>query len=160
MIHQSKDQRDVPTQIRHLLQSPKGRDLLIKATERKKHPVCSEQEEQRQSWPGQPSQQLLWPEELVVIFPTHFSPSRRLPALRGSTQHAGHWELLNPLPKTRITAHCSTLCSLDAAHRDVGKWPIHCNLNTFVLGRSLGYWDQHLTCFSLLLILQSLFVHQ
>lgn len=89
------------------------------------------------------------PDKLVVILPTPFSPSRRLPALRVSTQHVGNWELLNPLPKTRITAHCSMLCPLDAAHRDIGKWPIHCNLNTFVLGRSLGCWDQHLTCFSL-----------
>lgn len=158
MIHQRKDQRDVPAQIRHLLQSPQGWDLLIKATERKKPSrLFSKQEEHRGKAVHNSS---LWPEELVVILPTHFRSSRKLPALRVSTQHARNWELLNSLPKTGITAHCSMLCPLDVAHKDTGKWPIHCNLNTFVLGRSLGCWDQHLTCFSLLSTLQSLFAHQ
>lgn len=71
--------------------------------------------------------------------------------------HAGNGELSNPLPKTRATARCSTLCLLDAAHRATGKLPTQCNLNTLVLGRSVGCWDQHLTCFPLLLILQSPF---
>lgn len=93
-----------------------------------------------------------WSSELVVNLPTPFNQSRKpMSTLRApeSTLHAGNGELSNPLPKAKATTKFSTLCRLEAAHRAAGQLPIQCNINTFVLGRSLGCWDQHPTCFSL-----------
>jgi len=58
--------------------------------------------------------------------------------------------------KTKASTQFSTLCLSDAAYRAAGKLPTQCNLNTFMFGRSLGYSDQHLTCFSLPSILLNL----
>lgn len=121
MIHQGKDQRDVPTQIRHLLQSPQGRDLLIKATERKKHPVCSLRKENTEA-------KLAWPATTTAPFglrscsdPPHPFQSEQEAASPGS-EYPACWELGADESFAKNKGNCTLLHTVPIRCGSQGRW--------------------------------------